>query len=78
MHDDIYVKLKRLTGRERDCVKLLSSGKAPPQIAQILGTSRNTVRNQLSGIYKKLGFSGQVELAVFFARHQNAIVDANK
>lgn len=72
-HGDIYAKLKRLTSRERDCVKLLSSGKAPPQIAQILGTSRNTVRNQLSSIYQKLGFTGQVELVAFFASHPNII-----
>lgn len=73
VHGDIYGKLKRLTSRERECVKLLSSGKAPRQIARTLGTSRNTVRNQLSSIYQKLGFSGQVELTAFFARNPDAI-----
>lgn len=72
-HNGIHTKLNRLTSRERDCVKLLSSGKAPPQIARMLGTSRNTVRNQLSSIYQKLGVSGQVELVAFFARHPEII-----
>ncbi len=70
---DTFQRIKRLTRRERDCVHLLSTGKGPPEIATILGTSYGTVRNKLSGIYQKLGFSGQVELATFFARHPESL-----
>lgn len=69
LDDDPYEKLSRLSRRERDCVKLISLGQGAKNIASTLGTSSRTVRSQLSEIYRKLGYSNQVELAAFVARH---------
>ena len=61
-------KLNQLTRRERDCALLAAQGLHNRDIAQRLGKSEITVRNQLSSIYKKLGFKTRHELIAAFAR----------
>ena len=61
-------KLTQLTRRERDCALLAAQGLHNRDIAQKLGKSEITVRNQLSSIYKKLGFKTRHELIAAFAR----------
>jgi PAS domain S-box-containing protein len=47
--------MKDLTPRERDVLGLLCQGHADDAIAESLGLSRNTIRNQVSAIYHKIG-----------------------
>jgi DNA-binding NarL/FixJ family response regulator len=50
-----------LTSRERDILPLLAEGLQNKQIARELGLSEQTVRNHLSGLYRKLGTSNRTE-----------------
>ena len=61
-------KLNQLTRRERDCAVLAAQGLHNRDIAQKLGKSEITVRNQLSSIYKKLGLNTRHKLIAAFAR----------
>jgi DNA-binding CsgD family transcriptional regulator len=61
-------KLNELTRRERDCALLAAQGLHNRDIAKKLGKSEITVRNQLSSIYRKLGFKTRHKLIAAFAR----------
>jgi DNA-binding CsgD family transcriptional regulator len=65
---DLSDKLNQLTRRERDCALLAAQGLHNRDIAKKLGKSEITVRNQLSSIYKKLGFSTRHKLIAAFAK----------
>lgn len=56
-----------LTAREREVLGYLHLGYTNAQIAQALGSAPNTVRNQLSRVYEKLGVASRAE-AVGLAR----------
>lgn len=47
-------RLRELTPREHEVLELLVAGKAPKQIAGVLGTSPNTVRNQRASVLHKM------------------------
>ncbi len=51
-----------LTPRESEIVGYLSRGLQNAEIASVLGTSPNTVRNQLASLFRKLGVSTRAEL----------------
>jgi DNA-binding CsgD family transcriptional regulator len=51
-----------LSPREREIVDLIVLGYTNPEIATALGTSPNTVRNQLAKLYRKLGVSTRSEM----------------
>jgi DNA-binding CsgD family transcriptional regulator len=61
-------KLKRLTPRERECAFLAAEGLHNDEIAQRLGKSPITVRNQLTSIYQKLGLTNRHKLIAAFAQ----------
>lgn len=52
-----------LTARERDIAKLAAKGFPAKRVAQQLGISAKTVRNQLVAVYSKLDVANQLELA---------------
>lgn len=52
-----------LTPREREVVGFLEAGLSNADIAQCLGSSTNTVRNQVAAILRKLELGSRVELA---------------
>jgi DNA-binding NarL/FixJ family response regulator len=54
----------RLTGRERDIVDLLLEGCTNKVIALRLGVSVQTVKNQLSALYRKAGVRTRLQLVV--------------
>jgi DNA-binding CsgD family transcriptional regulator len=54
---------KQLSHKERQIAELLSLGATSSSIAQKLGVSPNTVRNQTASIYRKMGVHNKVELA---------------
>jgi DNA-binding NarL/FixJ family response regulator len=55
-----------LTRRERQITSYVSRGLRNHEIAFILGTSPNTVHNQLQRIFEKVGIATRTELAVAF------------
>jgi DNA-binding NarL/FixJ family response regulator len=54
----------QLTNRELQIIDDLLHGWPNKQIAEHLGISDQTVKNQLSALYRKVGVSGRVELVV--------------
>ncbi|MBI4510405.1 MAG: hypothetical protein HY698_12280 [Deltaproteobacteria bacterium] len=60
--------LASLSGREREVAHYVAHGLSNKEIASFLGTSPNTVRNQLVRIFEKLGVSSRAELASQLAR----------
>lgn len=52
------------TQREVDILKLLSKGMSNKQIARELGSSPNTVRNQVHSVFRKAGVANRTELAL--------------
>jgi two-component system nitrate/nitrite response regulator NarL len=55
----------RLTARERDILNCLAAGETNARIARRLGLSDKTVRNQVSGVFAKLGVNDRVRAALF-------------
>lgn len=53
-----------LTGRERMALALLCEGRSNAQIAWALGIAEKTVRNHVSGLYRKLGVRSRAEAIV--------------
>jgi DNA-binding CsgD family transcriptional regulator len=64
--EDEVSGIGRLTAREREIVRRLISGDRAPAIAEALFLSPNTVRNQLSSVYRKLGVRSQQGLIDLF------------
>jgi DNA-binding CsgD family transcriptional regulator len=52
------------TAREIEILKLVSAGLSNKQIARELGSSPNTVRNQIHAVFRKTGVSNRTELAM--------------
>ena len=44
-------------------------GKTNPEIATVLGSTEQVVKNQLRGIFDKLGVWSRLELALYVASH---------
>lgn len=57
-----------LTRRQRQIVELLTEGLGNKAIAERLGVSGQTVKNQLSAIYQKTGVTNRVELVLLAVR----------
>jgi DNA-binding CsgD family transcriptional regulator len=64
----VEVPLPRLTPREREIADLAALGYTNKEIALSLGSSANTVRNQLAGLFQKVGVSTRAELVGLMAR----------
>ena len=60
--DDPPLLAAALTPREREVLRLLQLGYTNPEIAGALGTSPNTVRNQVSSLLAKAGATTRAEL----------------
>jgi len=56
-----------LVGREAQITELVCKGMQNPEIAQLLGISRHTVRNILANVFRKLGASTRSELVMLCA-----------
>jgi DNA-binding NarL/FixJ family response regulator len=66
-------KVKELSKRELEVLKLLASGMFNKEIASSLNISERTVKNHVSSIFKKISVSDRTQAAVFAIR--NNIVD---
>ena len=65
----------RLTRREGQLVSLLVEGHTNKEMASQLGVSDQTIKNQLTTLYRKAGVSNRLELVVFAFRNGLAGVD---
>ena len=61
-------RLAQLTGQERRILDLVAEGKTNRQIAAELYLAEKTVKNYVSNVLMKLGFSRRTEAAVYVAR----------
>jgi DNA-binding CsgD family transcriptional regulator len=59
----VWAQAQGLSRAEQRVVDLVARGLTNREIGGVLGSSPNTVRNQLSSVYRKLGVSTRTELA---------------
>jgi len=62
-------RLEKITPRERQIVELLSGGASNKEIAKRLSVTERTVKAHLTAIFRKLGLSGRLQLALFALEH---------
>jgi DNA-binding CsgD family transcriptional regulator len=60
----------RLSPKELAIITSIMQGKRNKEIAGLLGTSEQTVKNYLRKVYGKLGVSDRLELALYCEHHQ--------
>jgi DNA-binding NarL/FixJ family response regulator len=60
-----------LSRRETQIVDALIAGCTNKEIAQRLGVSDQTIKNQLTTLYRKVGVSGRLELVVWAIEHRD-------
>jgi DNA-binding NarL/FixJ family response regulator len=63
-----------LTPREVDIVRLVGKGRGNREIADALGVSVATVRTHLNKVYEKLGAVSRLELALYAAQSDEAVM----
>jgi DNA-binding NarL/FixJ family response regulator len=64
--------MNQLTHQEQKIVALVAQGLTNKEIAQRLGSSPLTVRNQMKVIIRKLELKNRVQVAYLFAQQVNA------
>jgi DNA-binding CsgD family transcriptional regulator len=60
---------EQLNSREIQVAQLVWQGKTNPEIASALGCTEQVVKNQLRGVFDKLGVWSRLELALYIAAH---------
>ena len=63
-----------LTPAECRVALLLSDGRAPQEIAKMVGVTQNTVRSQIKSIFSKTGDGRQGELIQLLFRHSEPAI----
>lgn len=63
---------EQLNSREIKVATLVWQGRTNPEIAGLLGTSEQVVKNQLRSVFDKLGVWSRLELALYVASHGGA------
>jgi DNA-binding NarL/FixJ family response regulator len=58
-----------LTSREVNIATLVFDGRTNRQIAAVIGTSEQVVKNHLRSVFDKLGVWSRLELAIYIANH---------
>jgi DNA-binding NarL/FixJ family response regulator len=60
---------EQLNSREIKVATLVWQGRTNPEIASVVGTSEQVVKNQLRSVFDKLGVWSRLELALYVASH---------
>jgi DNA-binding NarL/FixJ family response regulator len=64
--------LNSLTSRGREIAHLVASGASNKEIGSRLNITEATVKAHLTSIFRRLGFSDRVHLAIFVTEHEIA------
>ena len=64
------IKIKNLTNREIEVLKLLAVGMYNKEVAESLKISERTVKNHVSSIFKKIDVTDRTQAAVFAIRNR--------
>jgi DNA-binding NarL/FixJ family response regulator len=61
--------------RQEQVIELVAQGLKNSEVANVIGTTENVVKNHLRIIYDKLGFWNRVELALWYEarRHERLV-----
>ena len=70
---DIFSKQHNITKREKELIELLLKGKTNEEITELLFISKNTVKNQLYNLYKKLGVKSRTEVIYLISKNEQNI-----
>jgi DNA-binding NarL/FixJ family response regulator len=62
----------RLTPREAQVAKLVAEGLTNREVANLIGTTEQVVKNYLRTTFDKLGVWSRLELALYVANHGGA------
>jgi len=62
-------RVRALTGRQHEILRLIASAKSNKEIAEILSIKRGTVRSHRTAIARKLGISNAAELTYYAIEH---------
>ena len=62
----------QLRPKEIKVATLVWEGKTNPEIASLLGCTEQVIKNQLRGVFDKLGVWSRLELALYVASHGGA------
>ena len=65
---DAWLALMGVTRQEQRVVLLVERGLTNPEIAELLGVSRHTIRNQVASVFGKLHVSRRAELVYLLGR----------
>ena len=60
---------EELNSREIEVAIMVWEGKTNPEIAAVLGSSEQVVKNRLRSVFDKLGVWSRLELALYVASH---------
>jgi DNA-binding NarL/FixJ family response regulator len=64
---------EQLRPKEIQVATLVWQGKTNPEIASLLGCTEQVIKNQLRGVFDKLGVWSRLELALYVASHGGAV-----
>jgi two-component system NarL family response regulator len=71
-------KLKSLTRRERDIVRLIVGGASNKEVAQALDISERTVKGHLSNVFQKLGVADRLKLVLYLNEGNLALASSTR
>ncbi|HEY7354290.1 MAG TPA: helix-turn-helix transcriptional regulator [Terriglobales bacterium] len=63
---------EQLSAKEIQVATMVWQGKTNPEIAAVLGCTEQVIKNQLRGVFDKLGVWSRLELALYVASHGGA------
>ena len=63
---------EQLSRKEINVATMVWEGKTNQEIAACLGSSEQVIKNQLRGVFDKLGVWSRLELALYIASHGGA------
>jgi two-component system, NarL family, response regulator LiaR len=68
-HNDSMIRVRELSDREREVLRLLIEGQSNTEIAIALHLSPSTIKTHIKNIMDKFGVDHRVQVAVFALRN---------
>lgn len=62
--------MKKLTYRENEVIKLISTGKTTQEISDILNISKNTINVHIRAIYQKIDVNNRTSAALVYLQNK--------